>query len=171
MRSLHPINRLDWRPLLLLVQFRPLASAERSQSIVLLQRTEQQNHCLFTGKFRKRPVERSGQKLAFFFPLLDRILSRPLGLNQPLDLIAFFLLRLSSPAAGRGGMAEACCGPVFWLYLIVCLCLVLFAGLMSGLTLGLMSLSLVDLEVIAKAGQPEDKRNASPYPSSLYLYL
>ncbi|PKA60153.1 DUF21 domain-containing protein [Apostasia shenzhenica] len=58
-------------------------------------------------------------------------------------------------------MAEGCCGPMFWLYLGVALCLVLFAGLMSGLTLGLMSLSLVDLEVIAKAGQPEDRRNAA----------
>ncbi|XP_042038803.1 tyrosine--tRNA ligase, chloroplastic/mitochondrial-like isoform X2 [Salvia splendens] len=33
-------------------------------------------------------------------------------------------------------------------------------GLMSGLTLGLMSLSLVDLEVLIKAGKPEDRKNA-----------
>ncbi|KAI9159735.1 hypothetical protein LWI28_001401 [Acer negundo] len=33
--------------------------------------------------------------------------------------------------------------------------LVSFAGLMSGLTLGLMSLSLVDLEVLVKAGSPQ----------------
>lgn len=32
---------------------------------------------------------------------------------------------------------------------------------MSGLTLGLMSLSLVDLEVLAKAGQPQDRQNAA----------
>ncbi|KAL0914059.1 hypothetical protein M5K25_017558 [Dendrobium thyrsiflorum] len=57
-------------------------------------------------------------------------------------------------------MAQPCCGPVFWLYVAVCVCLVMFAGLMSGLTLGLMSLSLVDLEVIAKAGKPEDRKNA-----------
>ncbi|KAI0500952.1 hypothetical protein KFK09_019170 [Dendrobium nobile] len=57
-------------------------------------------------------------------------------------------------------MSQPCCGPVFWLYLAVCVCLVMFAGLMSGLTLGLMSLSLVDLEVIAKAGKPEDRKNA-----------
>ncbi|KAF5960017.1 hypothetical protein HYC85_001226 [Camellia sinensis] len=31
---------------------------------------------------------------------------------------------------------------------------------MSGLTLGLTSLSLVDLEVLTKAGQPQDKKNA-----------
>ncbi|XP_028549116.1 DUF21 domain-containing protein At2g14520 isoform X1 [Dendrobium catenatum] len=57
-------------------------------------------------------------------------------------------------------MSQPCCGPVFWLYVAVCVCLVMFAGLMSGLTLGLMSLSLVDLEVIAKAGKPEDRKNA-----------
>ncbi|KAL0400686.1 UNVERIFIED_CONTAM: DUF21 domain-containing protein [Sesamum latifolium] len=34
-------------------------------------------------------------------------------------------------------------------------------GLMSGLTLGLMSLSLVDLEVLIKAGKPEDRKNAA----------
>ncbi|KAG6656069.1 hypothetical protein CIPAW_05G261700 [Carya illinoinensis] len=53
-----------------------------------------------------------------------------------------------------------CCEPMFWVYLIICVVLVSFAGLMSGLTLGLMSLSLVDLEVLAKAGQPQDRKNA-----------
>ncbi|EPS62149.1 hypothetical protein M569_12644, partial [Genlisea aurea] len=53
-----------------------------------------------------------------------------------------------------------CCQSMFWVYLFICVGLVLFAGLMSGLTLGLMSLSLVDLEVLIKAGQPQDKRNA-----------
>lgn len=53
-----------------------------------------------------------------------------------------------------------CCEPMFWVYLIICIALVIFAGLMSGLTLGLMSLSLVDLEVLAKSGQPQDRRNA-----------
>ncbi|KAB1204907.1 hypothetical protein CJ030_MR7G015259 [Morella rubra] len=54
-----------------------------------------------------------------------------------------------------------CCEPMFWVYLIICVVLVAFAGLMSGLTLGLISLSLVDLEVIAKAGQPQDRKNAA----------
>jgi metal transporter CNNM len=53
-----------------------------------------------------------------------------------------------------------CCEPMFWVYLVICVVLVSFAGLMSGLTLGLMSLSHVDLEVIAKAGQPQDRKNA-----------
>lgn len=38
--------------------------------------------------------------------------------------------------------------------------LVLFAGLMSGLTLGLMSLGLVDLEVLMRSGTPADRKHA-----------
>ncbi|XP_039141225.1 DUF21 domain-containing protein At2g14520 isoform X1 [Dioscorea cayenensis subsp. rotundata] len=56
---------------------------------------------------------------------------------------------------------ESCCGAMFWVYLMVSVALVMFAGLMSGLTLGLMSLSLVDLEVLVKAGQPQDQSNAA----------
>ena len=53
-----------------------------------------------------------------------------------------------------------CCETMFWVYLFTCVALVCFAGLMSGLTLGLMSLSLVDLEVLCKAGMPQDRKNA-----------
>ena len=53
-----------------------------------------------------------------------------------------------------------CCETMFWVYLLISVALVAFAGLMSGLTLGLMSLSLVDLEVLTKAGQPKDRKNA-----------
>lgn len=56
---------------------------------------------------------------------------------------------------------QECCGTMFWMYLAFCVLLVLFAGLMSGLTLGLMSLSLVDLEVLEKAGTPQDRLNAA----------
>ncbi|KAG9455313.1 hypothetical protein H6P81_008217 [Aristolochia fimbriata] len=56
---------------------------------------------------------------------------------------------------------EPCCNAMFWIYLLICVALVSLAGLMSGLTLGLMSLSLVDLEVLAKAGRAEDRRNAA----------
>ncbi|GLJ12927.1 hypothetical protein SUGI_0200670 [Cryptomeria japonica] len=53
-----------------------------------------------------------------------------------------------------------CCATKFWIYVGICLFLVLFAGLMSGLTLGLMSLSLVDLEVLRKSGKPQDRKYA-----------
>ncbi|KAK9147397.1 hypothetical protein Scep_006154 [Stephania cephalantha] len=54
-----------------------------------------------------------------------------------------------------------CCKPMFWVYLLICVVLVVFAGLMSGLTLGLLSLSPVDLEVLVQAGQPQDRKNAA----------
>lgn len=53
-----------------------------------------------------------------------------------------------------------CCSTGFFLHIGVIVFLVLFAGLMSGLTLGLMSMSLVDLEVLAKSGTPKDREHA-----------
>ncbi|CAA7048029.1 unnamed protein product [Microthlaspi erraticum] len=56
-----------------------------------------------------------------------------------------------------------CCGTTFWLFVMISIALVAFVGLMSGLTLGLMSLGLVDLEVLIKSGRPQDRINAGPY--------
>ncbi|PPR98812.1 hypothetical protein GOBAR_AA21857 [Gossypium barbadense] len=53
-----------------------------------------------------------------------------------------------------------CCGTDFFIHILVIVLLVVFAGLMSGLTLGLMSMSLVDLEVLAMSGTPNDRRHA-----------
>ncbi|CAI9768186.1 unnamed protein product [Fraxinus pennsylvanica] len=53
-----------------------------------------------------------------------------------------------------------CCEPKFWVNLAISLFLVLFAGLTSGLSIGLLSYSQVDLEVLIKAGLPQDKKNA-----------
>ncbi|KAL0376030.1 UNVERIFIED_CONTAM: DUF21 domain-containing protein [Sesamum calycinum] len=55
----------------------------------------------------------------------------------------------------------SCCEAEFFIHIAVIVFLVMFAGLMSGLTLGLMSLSLVDLEVLAKSGTPKDKQHAA----------
>ncbi|GMY28427.1 DUF21 domain-containing protein At1g47330 isoform X2 [Fagus crenata] len=54
-----------------------------------------------------------------------------------------------------------CCGTAFALYVLVVIGLVGFAGLMAGLTLGLMSLGLVDLEVLIKSGRPQDRLYAA----------
>ncbi|CAN8327309.1 unnamed protein product [Cochlearia groenlandica] len=54
-----------------------------------------------------------------------------------------------------------CCEPNFFIHIAVIVFLVLFAGLMSGLTLGLMSMSLVDLEVLAKSGTPQYRTYAA----------
>ncbi|CAL5183286.1 unnamed protein product [Lathyrus oleraceus] len=53
-----------------------------------------------------------------------------------------------------------CCETEFFIRILIIVLLVVFAGLMSGLTLGLMSLSLVDLEVLAKSGTPQDRKHA-----------
>jgi metal transporter CNNM len=54
-----------------------------------------------------------------------------------------------------------CCGTKFWLYILIIIGLVCFAGLMAGLTLGLMSLGLVDLEVLIKSGRPQHRIHAA----------
>uniref|UniRef100_A0A804M1H7 CNNM transmembrane domain-containing protein n=1 Tax=Zea mays TaxID=4577 RepID=A0A804M1H7_MAIZE len=54
-----------------------------------------------------------------------------------------------------------CCSAAFFEHIVIIIVLVLFAGLMSGLTLGLMSLSLVDLEVLAKSGTEQDRKHAA----------
>lgn len=53
-----------------------------------------------------------------------------------------------------------CCEMAFFIRIAMIILLVLFAGMMSGLTLGLMSMSLVDLEVLAKSGTPTDRKHA-----------
>ncbi|KAJ6680813.1 DOMAIN-CONTAINING PROTEIN putative EXPRESSED-RELATED [Salix purpurea] len=54
-----------------------------------------------------------------------------------------------------------CCSSQFMLYMVIIVGLVTFAGLMAGLTLGLMSLGLVDLEVLIKSGRPQDRIHAA----------
>lgn len=53
-----------------------------------------------------------------------------------------------------------CCELSFWLFLIICLVIVALAGIASGLALGILSFSQVDLEVLIKAGRPKDKKHA-----------
>lgn len=62
-----------------------------------------------------------------------------------------------------------CCGTKFWLYVMIIIGLVCFAGLMAGLTLGLMSLGLVDLEVLIKSGRPQDRIHACTLPNHPFL--
>ena len=56
-----------------------------------------------------------------------------------------------------------CCDSGFFIHIVIIVFLVLFAGMMSGLTLGLMSMSLVDLEVLAKSGTPKDRKHAGNF--------
>ncbi|GLT41881.1 hypothetical protein SLA2020_159130 [Shorea laevis] len=67
-----------------------------------------------------------------------------------------------------------CCETEFIINILIIVLLVLFAGLMSGLTLGLMSMSLVDLEVLAQSGTPKDRKHAAkilPVVNNQHLLL
>lgn len=76
---------------------------------------------------------------------------------------------LVSVAIRHGGLqdsgflgAEIEFGTVWWfVYAGISCVLVLFAGIMSGLTLGLMSLGLVDLEILQRSGTPSEKKQAA----------
>ncbi|KAG9151101.1 hypothetical protein Leryth_002671, partial [Lithospermum erythrorhizon] len=64
----------------------------------------------------------------------------------------------SSPILGT----EIAFGSVMWyLYAGISCFLVVFAGIMSGLTLGLMSLGLVELEILQRSGTPSQKKQAA----------
>ncbi|OMO55070.1 hypothetical protein CCACVL1_27400 [Corchorus capsularis] len=53
-------------------------------------------------------------------------------------------------------------GSAWWfIYAGISCFLVLFAGIMSGLTLGLMSLGLVELEILQRSGTPSEKKQAA----------
>ncbi|XP_027350113.1 DUF21 domain-containing protein At4g14240 [Abrus precatorius] len=53
-------------------------------------------------------------------------------------------------------------GTLWWfVYAGISCLLVLFAGIMSGLTLGLMSLGLVDLEILQRSGSSTEKKQAA----------
>ncbi|KAJ9182040.1 hypothetical protein P3X46_006075 [Hevea brasiliensis] len=53
-------------------------------------------------------------------------------------------------------------GSIWWfIYAAISCILVLFAGIMSGLTLGLMSLGLVDLEILQRSGTSSEKKQAA----------
>lgn len=79
------------------------------------------------------------------------------------------------------GADVPCCGTQFSLYVVAIIGLVSFAGLMAGLTLGLMSLGLVDLEVLIKSGRPQDRKyagiisttttNTTVLPFSIFNFL
>ncbi|KAK2980464.1 hypothetical protein RJ640_028872 [Escallonia rubra] len=65
-------------------------------------------------------------------------------------------------AAGPELGAEIAFGSVwFFVYVGISCFLVLFAGIMSGLTLGLMSLGLVELEILQRSGTSSEKKQAA----------
>ncbi|KAI5650602.1 hypothetical protein M9H77_36607 [Catharanthus roseus] len=75
-------------------------------------------------------------------------------------LNAVEIIRMVTRNNGLGAEIEF--GTVWWfIYAGVSCALVLFAGIMSGLTLGLMSLGLVELEILQRSGTPTEKKQAA----------
>ncbi|THG16534.1 DUF21 domain-containing protein At4g14240-like isoform X1 [Camellia sinensis] len=77
---------------------------------------------------------------------------------------AVAVVRMAARAAAMGAEEP---GPIafgsvwFFIYAGISCGLVLFAGIMSGLTLGLMSLGLVELEILQRSGTASEKRQAA----------
>jgi metal transporter CNNM len=80
-----------------------------------------------------------------------------------MDLLGFRDYPSSSSSSWRSISDEeiAYGTPLWWIYAGISAALVLFAGIMSGLTLGLMSLGLMDLEVLQQSGTEEEKKQAA----------
>ncbi|XP_059283576.1 DUF21 domain-containing protein At4g14240-like [Lycium ferocissimum] len=77
---------------------------------------------------------------------------------HPLNAVAVVRMATTVPHLG----AEIAFGTVSWfVYAGISCLLVLFAGIMSGLTLGLMSLGLVELEILQRSGTPSEKNQAA----------
>lgn len=75
-------------------------------------------------------------------------------------LNAVEIARIITRDNGLGAEIEF--GSIWWfIYAGISCVLVLFAGIMSGLTLGLMSLGLVELEILQRSGTPTEKKQAA----------
>lgn len=83
------------------------------------------------------------------------------------------LLSLALRGGGGGTLgSEIEFGTVLWYAYAGLSCfLVLFAGMMSGLTLGLMSLGLVELEILQRSGTPTEKKQAGRKPNPLSFFF
>ncbi|CAH2079269.1 unnamed protein product [Thlaspi arvense] len=79
-------------------------------------------------------------------------------------IIAMLAARMLTAVGKSNGLESETIpfGSLWWsIYAGVSCFLVLFAGIMSGLTLGLMSLGIVDLEILQRSGTPREKKQAA----------
>ncbi|RVX21838.1 DUF21 domain-containing protein [Vitis vinifera] len=90
--------------------------------------------------------------------------SDSLNLNSMQLINAVAIARMAARNLGAeslGGGDIAFGSLWFFIYVGICCFLVLFAGIMSGLTLGLMSLGRVDLEILQRSGTSDEKKQAA----------
>nr|XP_043623500.1 DUF21 domain-containing protein At4g14240-like [Erigeron canadensis] len=74
------------------------------------------------------------------------------------------IIRMLTSSSSNSMMLEAEIefgSALFYVYVGISCFLVIFAGIMSGLTLGLMSLGLVELEILQRSGTPTEKKQAA----------
>lgn len=67
-----------------------------------------------------------------------------------------------------------CCGPEFFMYVALCVALVLFAALMAGLTMALMSLDSMNISIIEASGSDRERgyaRAIAPIIRNKHLLL
>ncbi|KAM3379381.1 DUF21 domain-containing protein [Capsicum galapagoense] len=87
-------------------------------------------------------------------------------INQVMNAMAVVEMATTSPNNHNNNTnsvgADIAFGTLTWfLYAGLSCFLVIFAGIMSGLTLGLMSLNLVELEILQQSGTPTEKKQAA----------
>lgn len=93
----------------------------------------------------------------------------PRGLGGLGFIAMLFKMMVAGLLGGQffvGGESPAEMGSLrWWIFGGISIFLVCFAGIMSGLTLGLMSLGLMDLEVLQRSGTDLEKKQASKIAS------
>ena len=99
----------------------------------------------------------------------------PRGLGGLGFIAMLFKMMVAGLLGGQffvGGESPAEMGSLrWWIFGGISIFLVCFAGIMSGLTLGLMSLGLMDLEVLQRSGTDLEKKQASKIASQSCTYL
>ncbi|XP_022762002.1 DUF21 domain-containing protein At4g14240-like [Durio zibethinus] len=82
---------------------------------------------------------------------------------HPINAVVAARMLLNKAASVNESVEEGISfgSPWWFIYAGVSCFLVLFAGIMSGLTLGLMSLGLVELEILQRSGTPTEKKQAA----------
>ncbi|XP_076955955.1 DUF21 domain-containing protein At4g14240-like isoform X2 [Bidens hawaiensis] len=77
-----------------------------------------------------------------------------------INAVQMIRMAITNPNGSTLGAEIEFGSPMFYLYVGISCFLVIFAGIMSGLTLGLMSLGLVELEILQRSGTPVEKKQA-----------
>ncbi|KAK4718617.1 hypothetical protein R3W88_016955 [Solanum pinnatisectum] len=82
-------------------------------------------------------------------------------MQHVMNVVAVVRMAMIDPNNNNSIGAEVAFGIVTWFIYAGFSCfLVLFSGIMYGLTLGLMSLGLVELEILQQSGTPDEKKQA-----------